>query len=334
MKRMVKRCLSGIAILTFAVNASAANLDNPLPPVNPVATMSDDFSHVTLTWGYPGDIGENGGNVDPDKITYYIFDAFGSYFDPAIAVTRATSYEFDYSALSGQDFVAYQLTAGMDEIWYSLPVNSNIVCVGQPQALPFIESFATGKQTFPWCIDPNSSVYVDSSISRDDEKPYGEPDSGCLTLSTRKAGQTFSLTSVKVATDDTTAPQLKISAHGKDTEIAIGVAQDGAESTNIATITPGETWGLVSVDMPQTAPSQYLQLTITANFLSKDAFVSIDDISIDNNPSGGTHIPLTDPADTSTEYFTINGNHLPSPPTAPGIYISRNGNTTTKFFVR
>lgn len=334
MKRLLKRCLSGISILTIAANVFAANLDNPLPPVNPTATMSDDFSHVTLTWGYPGDIGENGGIVDSEKITYYIFDAFGSYYDPALAVTKATSYEFDYSNLQGQDFVAYQLTAGMDETWYSLPVNSNIVCVGQPQNLPFIETFESGKQAYPWCVDPNSSVYVNSSISKDDNKPYGEPDNGCLTITTKKTDQTYSITSVKTATDDEKAIQLKISVRGKNADLVIDKTYDGGEGAHAASITPDETWQLITVDLGESVTSKYLQLTFSAEFHSSDAWISIDDIKIEDNQSGGKQITLPDESGAKTDYFTIDGHRLPCRPTAPGLYISRDCEKTTKILVR
>lgn len=56
------------------------------------------------------------GCVDPDDVTYYIFDAFGTYYDPAIAeVKGATSYQFEFDGLENQDFVAYQVTAGYGE---------------------------------------------------------------------------------------------------------------------------------------------------------------------------------------------------------------------------
>ena len=102
--------------------ASVAPLeaDNPAPLENVVATLSAEYKHVTLSWSPASEVGESGGTVDVSKVVYYVFDAFGSYYDPAIATTTETSITFDYSDLVGQDFVAYQVTAGVDETYYSL----------------------------------------------------------------------------------------------------------------------------------------------------------------------------------------------------------------------
>lgn len=132
--------------------------DTPLAPTNVKLTPSDDYTKATLTWDPVGEVGENGGYVDPSAVTYYIFDAFGSYYDPAIAVVEngATSYTFDYSDYTAQDFVAYQVTAGYND-YYSLDCASNIVTVGKPDAMPFVESFTDGYYQNVWVMDQNTS---------------------------------------------------------------------------------------------------------------------------------------------------------------------------------
>ena len=111
--------------------------DNPLPPTDVKLDVADDYRSATLSWTAPGEVGENGGYVDTEKITYYVFDAFGSYYDPALYTTDQTSITISYPELEGQDFFAYQVTAGIDETYYSLDTASNIATVGEPDALPF-----------------------------------------------------------------------------------------------------------------------------------------------------------------------------------------------------
>ncbi len=132
--------------------------DTPLKPENVKLTVSDDYTHATLTWDAVGEVGENGGYVDPAAVTYYIFDAFGSYYDPAIAEVKdgATSYTFDYSNLEHQDFMAYQVTAGFGEN-YSLDESSNIITVGTPDKMPFVESFTNGFFDSYWVMDQNTN---------------------------------------------------------------------------------------------------------------------------------------------------------------------------------
>ena len=118
--------------------------------------LADDFSKATLSWTAPGEVGENGGYVDTDQLTYYVFDAFGTYYDPALYETKETSIIIEYPDLSGQDFFAYQVTAGFGE-YYSLDCASNIATVGQPDPMPFTESFVDGYYDGMWLIDPEST---------------------------------------------------------------------------------------------------------------------------------------------------------------------------------
>lgn len=123
--------------------------DTPLAPENVKLTVNPDFTTATLSWDAVAAVGEHGGYVDPEAVTYYIFDAFGSYYDPAIATTSDTSLTIDYSTVPYQDFYAYQVTAGYGEN-YSLDNASNIVTAGTPDALPKRESFAGGVYHDMW----------------------------------------------------------------------------------------------------------------------------------------------------------------------------------------
>jgi len=69
----------------------------------------------------------------------------------------ATSYTFDYSDIDGQDFVAYQVTASFQDDYYiSSASTSDIVIVGQPETLPFVDSFTDGNYAQMWAVDPDS----------------------------------------------------------------------------------------------------------------------------------------------------------------------------------
>lgn len=130
--------------------------DTPLAPQNVRLVPSDDFKSAVLSWDAVGEVGEHGGYVDPAAVTYYIFDAFGSYYDPAVATTNETTFTIDYPDLKGQDFVAYQVTAGYGDN-YSLETSSNIVTIGEPAKMPFTESFSNSTFENIWLIDPETS---------------------------------------------------------------------------------------------------------------------------------------------------------------------------------
>lgn len=123
--------------------------DTPRAPENIVLTVNEDYKTATLKWDAVPEIGENGGYVDPEKVVYYIFDAFGSYYDPALGTTSKTTCQLDYNSVEYQDFYAYQVTAGVGEK-YSLDGVSNIITAGTPDALPKTESFAAGNYDDMW----------------------------------------------------------------------------------------------------------------------------------------------------------------------------------------
>lgn len=127
--------------------------DTPLAPENVKLAVNPGYTTATLTWDAVPETGEHGGYVDPEKVTYYIFDAFGTYYDPALAEVTKTSYTFSYEDLDAQDFFAYQVTAGApvgsyDE--YSTETTSNIITAGTPDALPKRESFPGGVYQDMW----------------------------------------------------------------------------------------------------------------------------------------------------------------------------------------
>lgn len=132
--------------------------DTPLAPENVTLKTTADYTGAVLSWDPVGEVGENGGYVDPEEVTYYIFDAFGSYYDPAIAETKKTSVTLSYPELVGQDLFAYQVTAGYEDN-YSLDNASNIAIVGTPAELPFKESFPGGVYEGMWALDPLTDYY-------------------------------------------------------------------------------------------------------------------------------------------------------------------------------
>lgn len=117
--------------------------DTPLAPENVKLTVNPGYTTATLSWDAVPETGEHGGYVDPEQVTYYIFDAFGNYYDPALYTTSQTSQTIDYADKETQDFYAYQVTAGFGEK-YSLDNTSNIITAGTPDALPKRESFTGG----------------------------------------------------------------------------------------------------------------------------------------------------------------------------------------------
>lgn len=244
--------------------------DSPLPPTNVKLTPSADFSKATLSWDPVGSVGENGGYVDVENVTYYIFDAFGSYYDPAIAeVTGTTSYQLSFPDLEGQDFVAYQVTAGNGD-YYSTETSSNIITIGKPAKMPFAESFADGRYDGLWLIDPATSGmqqygtvddgYFASLIDPDDPeapKPLTsqDGDNGFYYWMPVDKDAMLGLQSVRVDLSDAVNPVFDIWYQGQGSMLDILIASADGELAPAHTIdlqkAPTSGWTLCRLPLAQ-----------------------------------------------------------------------------------
>lgn len=257
--------VAGESVLVTGIYAGP---DNPLPVTNAKATVSDDGLKVTVSWDPVGETGENGGYVDTEKVTYYIFDAFGSYTDPAIATTDQTSHTFDYSALDGQDFFAYQITAGVDETYYSTETNTNIVVAGHPMTMPFTESFTDTFFQQVWAVDPNTSqnimagtvpdnyLQTNADAEGDPEPEYlnsQDHDNGFLYILPMNKDDVYGLLSLNTDISTATNPVLEFFYQGKGSAIDVLIATPDRDLTVEKTIdlkaTPTTDWTQCQIDL-------------------------------------------------------------------------------------
>lgn len=279
--------------------------DTPKAPKNVKLTPSADYTKATLTWDAVTEGEHEGGYVDPTALTYYIFDAFGSIYDPALAEVKdgATSYTFDYSELKEQDFVAYQVTAGNGDL-YSLETASNIVVVGKPDPAPFVESFTDGLYDNLWVLDPKTDYsgqdygtvddsYFESLIDPEDPeapKPLKsqDGDNGFYFWMPIKANVLWGLQSVRVDLSKTQKPVLDVWYQGKGSTLDIMAAHGEEEYAPLRTIAlkdaPTDDWTLCRVPLDDFKADGTvrvaLRLTATDNTETEICSVPLDHISI------------------------------------------------------
>lgn len=280
--------------------------DNPLPPTDVTLTVDPGYKSATLSWTAPGEVGERGGYVDPEKLTYYVFDAFGSYYDPALYTTDQTSVTIDYSSLEGQDFFAYQVTAGIDETYYSLDVASDIIVAGAPAALPFRESFAGGLYDGIWCIDPESTggstqnwgtvsdEYFASLIDPDDpEAPTPltshDGDNGFYYWLPYDASAQFGLISVRTDISAAANPVLEFYVQGQGSLVEVLIASGTDSKLEVAKSVdlkenPTTGWTLVRVPLDAYKANGTVQFELRLSAIHNDDehtwSVPIDNIRI------------------------------------------------------
>ncbi len=332
------------------VTGILGGLDNPLTPQNIKAVLSADRKSVTVSWDAVGEVGENGGYVDPAKVEYYIFDAFGSYYDPALAVTTETSYTFDYSNATEPDFIAYQVTAGMEETYYSLAGNSNILTYGPALKMPFKESFADGYYESVWVSDLNSSrdlmvgTVTDNYLQTNADDPDAEPeylnsqdgDNGFFYFLPMNKDDLYGLMSLPVSLDGAVNPALEFYAQGKGSVIDVMVGPSIDEMQVVRTIdfmqTPTDGWTLFSTPLTDFIPAGAVNFELRLRAVHNDDehtwSIPLDNIRVRDILSHNlTVASLTAPATVSTtEPFSItaiveNNGSLASTPAAASLKL-------------
>lgn len=257
-----------------------AGLDNPTMPANLKAKLSDDFKKVTLSWDAVPSVGPNGGYVDSTQVSYYIFDAFGSYTDPSIADTTGTSYTFDYSNVAGQDFVAYQVTAAVGLEYYSDAATSNIAIVGTPDALPWHESFTDGYYTQMMMVEPGSSSSVmrgtvfDNELQTNTDQEGAEPvylnshdaDNGFFMMLPYQKDVFYGMQSAKIDVSTAGRPAFEFYYQGKGSKLEMMVANADGEFETVKAIDlkedPTDAWTLARYDLSAYKAAPYIRIGI------------------------------------------------------------------------
>lgn len=256
-----------------------AGLDMPGDASNVHATLSDDFTKVTVSWDPVSTVGENGGYVNPDEVKYYIFDAFGSYYDPALAEEVTSPYTFDYSAATEQDFVAFQITAGNSKGYSIGNAFSNVVVVGRPENMPWNESFTNCRYGAAWMQDMKTSgnmmtgLWYDDELQTNTDAPDGtEPeylnshdlDNGFLLMLPYAKDDCFGLNSVKISLAGAAKPVYEFFYQGKGSRLEVLVAADGADFEVVRTIDlkteSTDDWTLCRIPLDDYKQAKYIQV--------------------------------------------------------------------------
>lgn len=273
---------------TAVIDRFFAGPDEPKPVENLTITMADDYKSVTLKWDAVGDKGAHGGYVDTEDITYYVFDAFGSYYDPAIVETDKTEVTIEFDDLDGQDFVSYQVTAGCG-YYYSVESVTDIVCVGTPDSTPWSESFANGYYGQSWVVDPISDYYsvitgtfLDNELQTNLEDEDAAPeylnshdgDNGFFLFLPTEKDAVYGFYSPKINISKAANPVFEFFYQGKGSELSAMLAADGNAIAPVKTIdlkeNPTDDWTLCRVDLASYKNNRYIQVGLRINAIHND----------------------------------------------------------------
>ncbi|MCM1290597.1 MAG: DUF6383 domain-containing protein [Prevotella sp.] len=120
-------------------------IDVPYAPTNVQFNTQPDNEHVVISWDAPGEVGMNGGYVNPSSLEYSIYMlSRTSAVDPKrVGSTRATTYNFTKPASSFQQEFYNLAPAAENEMGYDSNITFNSDILGKPYLLPMIEEYGT-----------------------------------------------------------------------------------------------------------------------------------------------------------------------------------------------
>lgn len=150
--------------------------DTPLVPKNVHLSFEEDMAH--LTWETPGELGVNGGYVDPETLKYHVMFSTEDGDWDAIEETTSTSAYIEYNPFGSQRWFICAIAAAND-LGDSETAYSNSALVGEKYSMPYLESLDYGhNNTIVTSADPMTYVV---SYSSDTQMSASEIP-GCLTL--------------------------------------------------------------------------------------------------------------------------------------------------------
>lgn len=280
--------------------------DKPNYPKN--VTLTDLFNgNGNLTWENPGNVGANGYFVNPDLITYNVYNTSG---DTLLYHSPATQLSVSGLPQTGdQELVQYGVSAnnrtGEGDI-----MASSVILTGTPYSLPFHESFSNGQTHYGmWWFDygnQSNGWYLNGSLSADDDggsvywyDRTGAEDAYC-TMSTGKINVTGA-----------TKPVLEFSYYYNGGNFKIDVTCENSTRSNTLVKeinfaqepNPSQFgWRTVFVDLtPElakaTAANPYFVLHFTEHAISQENVMClIDNINVRDEQADNLSVRLNAPS--------------------------------------
>lgn len=187
------------------------------------------------------------------------------------------------------DFVAYQITAGIDETWYSLEATTDIVTVGRPESTPFGESFANAYYSQLWAIEPGTTssdilcgTVYDNELQTNADDESAEPeylnsqdgDNGFFYIMPMAKDARYGFFSTKIDISGLSAPVMEFWYQGKGSAIDANIAVDGGAFQTVNTIdlkqAPTDDWTLCRIDLSRFKTSRYIQIGLRLRAIHND----------------------------------------------------------------
>lgn len=266
--------------------------DVPSPVEDIKGTLSSDMMSLDISWTAPV-TGANGGDIDPDGITYqiYRYNASGAAAGwKLVGESKTTSYTFEMAADEPQDYVQLGVLA-----CNSLGDSGRIVTVqevmGPPYKLPVTENFesSNGASINPWIIYPVGDVDADWGFGPLAEFMNGGKGIGII-CTPSGAGAHGRLGMPRFSTSGASDISLTLELYGGVNSVPVTIygLRPGMDSPEkIAEMKAASTLEKVTAILPgEWADQGWVQLYFDASFPNEKDVLGIESLEIKGKISG------------------------------------------------
>lgn len=201
--------------------------------------IKDKQTEVEISWT-PVTKGVEGGFVDPDNLSYIIYNVTSGYEtgneNEAIDTVKTSPYIIKGNTNEGDQKITMYAVAAVNKAGKSYPATyTPQLIVGKPYEMPYAESFANGQNATLWQMDDNggwTEFAYDQSASADG-------DDGSVSLYSYDSADVATLSSGKISVSGAKSPKVRF-AHkatpGANVRITVKAIRPDGQVDSLTTV--------------------------------------------------------------------------------------------------
>lgn len=259
-------------------------------------TISEQNGHLLFQWTPVSTVGAKEGYVDPNLVTYHLYETRGARNYALGSVTGQTSFEYEFNYNEGeQRMMQFSLGTSNNAGYLENSVaNLGKHLVGEPYRIPFTESVAGGSASryFFWDTTNSNNPLLTATDDSFDE------DGGCFQWSGGAANNYYSVNTGKIRINGASNPQAAFAYKFTQALGSIGVSvmtpdqkvhelqtiQGNASAVN--------TWQIETVSLDNFLNEDYVILMIQMNSDRPSAIIKLDDVNVIDMPNYNLSVSL------------------------------------------
>ncbi|MBP3252335.1 MAG: choice-of-anchor J domain-containing protein [Prevotella sp.] len=269
----------------MAVNQAFIGLDVP-ETTGMTGQVTDLGEGISIQWTPVSTRGVNGGYVDPQTTTYYVYEQLKSSFITLGVVTGDTSYVYNYDTSVGEQR-AMGIAVGAVNTAGASPSATAIgqIIVGQAYQLPLHEAINTDAFTHFFWNETNCDekpVFISDDTFHSDGYAFQWAGSAL--------NNNYSLNTGKITLEGTSAPTLAFAySFDRRGTITVRVQTPDGQTTDLQVIDAAEVetgqWHVAKVDLSDYIDQPYIIVKLLMQSNLRSHHIKIDDINVFDMPN-------------------------------------------------